>query len=168
MVRRSRRGMSMSSVPHPPTPHQQRIARLTGVLWSVTFVTSMPAYLLYHPELNHVVFITGSGSENRVLFGSFLELLLIVANIGTAVVPYSIHKRESEPLALGFVAARIMESTFIAVGILSMLALVTLRQDLAGSSTDAATLQTVGRSRVAVKDWTFALGPGFVVGIGNG
>ena len=61
-----------------------------------------------------------------------------------------------------------MESTFIAVGILSMLALVTLRQDLAGGHTDPATLETVGRSLVAVKDWTFALGPGFVVGIGNG
>jgi hypothetical protein len=151
-----------------PTSHHQRIARLTGVLWIATFVTSIPAYLLYHPELNHTGFITGTGSETPVLVGAFLELLLIVANIGTAVVPYSIYKRQSEPLALGFVTARIMESTFIAVGILSMLALVTLRQDLAGSGTDAATLQTVGRALVAVKDWTFALGPGFVVGIGNG
>jgi hypothetical protein len=100
--------------------------------------------------------------------GSILELLLIVANIGTAVVPFSIYKRQSEPLALGFVTARVMESTFIAVGILSMLALVTVRQDLAGANTDPATLETVGRALVAVKDWTFVLGPGFVVGIGNG
>jgi hypothetical protein len=167
--------MSMSSseqspgaAPGQPTEQQQRIARLTGVLWIVTFITSIPAYLLYHPELNHTGFITGTGSQSPVLVGAFLELLLIIANIGTAVVPYSIHKRESEPLALGFVTARVMESTFIAVGILCMLALVTLRQDLAGASTDSATLQTVGRSLVAIKDWTFVLGPGFVVGIGNG
>ena len=151
-----------------PTEQQQRIARITGVLWIVTFATSIPAYLIYNPVLDDTGFITGTGSENAVLVGAFLELLLIIANIGTAVVPYSIYKRQSEPLALGFVAARIMESTFIAVGILSMLALVTLRQDLAGGNTDPATLETVGASLVAVKEWTFRLGPGFVVGVGNG
>ena len=93
---------------------------------------------------------------------------LIIANIGTAVVPFSILKRQSEGLAVGFITARVMECTFIAVGILRMLALVTLRQDLAGTDTDPATLDTVGRSLVAIKDWTFVLGPGFVVGVGNG
>jgi hypothetical protein len=151
-----------------PTEQQQRIARIAGVLWILTFITSISAYLLYNPVLDDTGFITGTGSESRVLVGAFLELLLIIANIGTAVVPFSIHKRQSEGLALGFVTARVMESTFIAVGILSMLALVTLRQDLAGANTDPATLQTVGRSLVAVKDWTFVLGPGFVVGVGNG
>jgi len=46
---------------------------------------------------------------------------------------------------------------------------VTLRQDLAGTAgADAASLVTVGRSLVAVHDWTFLLGPGWVVGVGNG
>ena len=94
-----------------PTEHQQRIARITGVLWILTFVTSISAYLLYDPMLDDTGFITGTGSESRVLVGASLELLLIIANIGTAVVPYSIYKRQSEPLALGFVSARIMECT---------------------------------------------------------
>jgi hypothetical protein len=161
--------MSMSSPAlELPTEQQQRIARITGVLWILTFITSIPAYLLYDPVLSDTGFITGAGSETRVLVGAFLELLLIIANIGTAVVPFSILKRQSEGLAVGFVTARIMECTFIAVGILSMLALVTLRQDLAGTDTDPSTLDTVGRSLVAIKDWTFVLGPGFVVGVGNG
>jgi hypothetical protein len=151
-----------------PSPEQQRIARIAGVLWILTFLTSIPAYLLYNPVLDDTGFITGAGSEARVLVGACLELLLIIANIGTAVVWFSIVKRQSEGLALGFVTARVMESAFIAVGILSMLALVTLRQDLAGGNTDSATLETVGRSLVAVKEWTFVLGPGFVVGVGNG
>jgi hypothetical protein len=114
---------SAGAVLGQPTEQQQRTARITGVLWIVTFITSITADLLYDPVLDDTGFITGTGSENAVLFGAFLELLLIIANIGTAVVPYSIYKRQSEPLALGFVSARIMESTFIAVGILSMLAL---------------------------------------------
>jgi hypothetical protein len=63
------------------------------------------------------------------------------------------------------VAARVVESAVIAIGIASLLAVVTLRQDLAG---EAAGLDTVGRSLVAIHDWTFLLGPGFCVGVGNG
>jgi hypothetical protein len=94
-------------------------------------------------------------------------VLLVIANIGTAVVLFPILKRQSETLALGYVTARIVECTFIAVGFLSLLAIVTVRQDVAGDL-DPATLEAVGRSLVAIKDWTFLLGPGFVVGVGNG
>ena len=48
------------------------------------------------------------------------------------------------------------------------MAVVTLRQDLAGTGADAGTLSIAARSLVAVKDWTFLLGPGFCAGIGNG
>jgi hypothetical protein len=156
---------------HRPTelsPRERGIARIAGVLFVITFVTSIPALFLYSPVLNHIGYITGAGANTRVLLGAFLELILIIANIGTAVVLFPILKRQSEPLALGYVTARVIESVFIAVGILSLLAIVTLRQDLAGGGSDPATLTTIGRSLVAIKNWTFLLGPGFVVGIGNG
>ena len=152
----------------PPEGSQRRIALIAGVLFVITFVTSIPALLLYQPVLNHIGYITGAGGDTRVLLGAFLEMLLIVANIGTAVVLFPILKRQHEALALGYVTARVIECVFIAVGILSLLAVVTLRQDLAGTGSDQATLTTIGRSLVAIKDWTFLLGPGFVVGIGNG
>ena len=95
-----------------------------------------------------------------------MELLLIVANIGTAVVLFPILKRVNESLAIGFVTARVVECSFIAVGVLSLLTVVTLRQEAAGA--DAGSLVAVGKSLVALHDWTFLLGPGFVVGIGNG
>jgi hypothetical protein len=90
-------------------------------------------------------------------------LLLIIANIGTAVVIFPIAKRQSEELALGYVTARIVECTFILVGIVSVLAIVTLRQQAAGASEG-----TVAYTLAAIKDWTFLLGPGWVVGWGNG
>jgi hypothetical protein len=64
---------------------------------------------------------------------ALLEVLLIVANIGTAVVLFPILKRQNEGLALGYVTARLVESTFIAIGIVSLLAIVTLRQDVGGA-----------------------------------
>ncbi len=143
----------------------QKVARLTGVLFLVTFVTSIPAVILYHPVLHDAGYIVGSGADGRVSLGAVLELFLIVANIATALVLYPILKRQSEGFALGFVAARIMECAFIAVGIVSLLTIVTLRRS--GSPADTA-LIPVGKALVAMHNWTFVLGPGFVVGIGNG
>jgi hypothetical protein len=146
----------------------RRTAFVAGVLFIITFVTSIPAALvLYAPVLDHANYIVGAGADARVALGAFLELLLIIANIGTAVVLFPILKRQNEGLALGYVTARIVESAFIAVGVLSVLAVVTLRQDVGGAA-DAGSLVMVGRSLVAIHDWTFLLGPGWVVGVGNG
>ena len=107
-----------------------------------------------------------AGGDTGVLVGAALELLLIVANIGTAIVLFSVLKRRNERLALGYVAARLVECGFIAAGVVSIFAIVTLRQDAAGA--DADSLVVAGQSLVAIHDATFLLGPGFVVGIGNG
>jgi hypothetical protein len=145
----------------------RRIARTFGALYLITFVTSIPALWLYQPVLKDPAgYIAGAGHSNRILLGAFLELLLIIANIGTAVVVYPLLKRVSEICALGYVTARIMECTFILVGILTMLAVVTLQRN-PSAGTDA-TLGSIGYTLAAIKDWTFLLGPGFVVGVGNG
>jgi uncharacterized protein DUF4386 len=145
----------------------QRIARVTGWLWIVTFITSIPArFIFYGPVLEDGKdYVLGQGDDAMTLIamGALLELILIIANIGTAVVPYSIHKRQHEAGALAYVTARVMECVFIAVGILCMLAISTLRQD-APSGLDAA----LGQGLEAVYEWSFRLGPGFVVGVGNG
>jgi Domain of unknown function (DUF4386) len=137
-----------------------------GVLYLITFVTSISALLLFQPVLDDPKgYIAGGGADNRIYFGALLELILIIANIGTAVVLISLLKRQNEILTFSYVAARIMECVFIAVGIIAVLAIVTLRHD---AGADAAAMGGYAESLAAIKDWTFKLGPGFVVGIGNG
>jgi len=88
----------------------RRISFAFGVLFLITFVTSIPALILFQPVLDDPVgYVTNGGSDNRIYFGALLELLLIIANIGTAVVIYPIVKRQNHILALGYVTARIME-----------------------------------------------------------
>jgi len=147
-----------------------RTARVAGVLFIITFLTSIPAALvLYNPVLDNANFILGAGADGGVALGAFLEVLLIIANVGTAVVLFPILKRQNEALALGYVSARLVECTFIAIGIVSLLSVLTLRTDVAGAAgADAGSLVTVGQSLVALHDWTFLLGPGFIVGVGNG
>jgi Domain of unknown function (DUF4386) len=144
----------------------QTIARVFGVLFLITFITSIPAFFFYVPVLDDPRYIVGAGADISVQWGAFLELLLIIANIGTAVVLYPVVKRVNEILALGYVTARIVECVFIAIGILSLLTVVTLRQEAAGA--DGGSLVAVGESLVALHNWTRQLGPGFVVGVGNG
>jgi uncharacterized protein DUF4386 len=142
----------------------QRRARIFGVLYLITFATSIPALALYETVLRHpVAYIAGAGHDKQVLLGAFLELLLIISNIGTAVVIFPIVRRQNEELSLGYVTARIVECTFILVGILAMLAIATLRNQAAGAAEG-----TVAYTLAAIKDWTFLLGPGWVVGWGNG
>jgi hypothetical protein len=134
------------------------------VLYLVTFVTSIPAALLYRPVLRHPgAYIAGAGHDTQIVFAALLELLLIIANIGTAVVIVPIVRRQNEEGAIGYVTARVVECTFILVGILSVLGIITLRNHVAGPSEG-----TVAYTLKAIKDWTFLLGPGWVVGWGNG
>jgi hypothetical protein len=145
----------------------RRTSFIAGVLFIITFVTSIPAALvLYTPVLDDANFILGAGADGGVALGAFLEVLLIVANVGTAVVLFPVLKRQNEALALGYVGARLVECTFIAIGIVSLLAVVTLRQDAA--SADPGSLVVAGQSLVAVHDWTFLLGPGWVGVVGTG
>jgi hypothetical protein len=148
-----------------PTPAQQRRARIFGVLFALTFVTSIAGLILYDPVLNDADYIVGTGADTRVELGALCEIFLAITNIGTAVVLWPIVRRQSETLALGYVASRIVESTVIVVGLISLLSVVTLREDFAGAGANAGSLTTAGKSLVAVHDSTFLLGPGFCVGV---
>jgi len=151
----------------------QRTGRLFGWLFIATFVTGIAARFLFIDGLGatwqDMRFIPGAGSETSLKLGGILEFLLIIANIGTAVVLYPIVKRQSETVALGYVTARIMESTFILVGLISIISVVSVAGGLAGASgAEATALTAQGSSLVSTYEWAFLFGPGLVVGFGNG
>jgi hypothetical protein len=148
----------------------RKIALVTGVLFIITFIASIPAaFVFYGPVLNNPDYIVGAGVDSRVFWGAFLEVITALAGIGTAVVLFPIVKRQNEAVALGYVASRTLEASIIVVGIISLLSIVTLRQDFAGAAgADEASLLAIGQSLLAVHDWTFLLGPGYLAGIGNG
>lgn len=140
----------------------QRTARIFGVLFIITFLTSIPAALLFVPVLEDPAgYLAGGGSDTQIYLAAFLEFLLIISNVGTAVVLYPIAARRYQTLAISFVAARIMESVFIASGIMFVLAIVALRHE-------APEATGVAVSLAALKDLSFLFGPGLVVPIGNG
>ena len=144
----------------------RKTALAVGVLFILTFITSIAGVMSYGPVLSDPNYITGPGADTRVFLGAFLELMLIVTNIGCAVVLFPLLKRTNEALALGYVTARMVECTFILIGLLSVLAIVTLRQS--ATAADAGSLFVIGRALHAIHDWTFLLGPGLTDGVGTG
>ena len=131
-------------IPMSPT---RKTALVAGIFYLITFI-SIPTLALYGSVKNHQDWILGSGGHTAVLVGGFLELIVALAGIGTAVTLYPVVKRQNEGVALGFVAARVLEACMIFVGVVSLLSLATLRQDLGGAAgANTAALVTTGAAR---------------------
>jgi len=120
------------------------------------------ALVLYAPVLNQSRYVLGNGADTRVLAGAWLEVVLTLAIVGTAVALYPVTRRHNQGLAIGYVGLRTLEAGTIVIGIVCLLAVVTLHREAATAGTDAASLTTVGGGLVAVHNWTFLLGPNFV------
>ncbi len=150
----------------------QRTGRIFGWLFIGTFLTSIPArLLLIHgvgASWTDMHFIPGATNEASLKLGAVLEFGLIVTQIGTAVVIYPLVRRQSETVALGYVTARVMESVFAAIGLISIITVVHIADSLAAAGADAAALAVSGDSLVHTYEWAFQWGPGLVAGIGNG
>ena len=146
-----------------PMDSLRKTALIAGIFYLVTFI-SIPTLALYGPVKNHRDWILGSGGHTAVLVGGFLEVIVALAGIGTAVTLYPVVKRQNEGAALGFVAARVLEACMIFTGAVSLLSLVTLQQ-AGATGANAAALVTVGASHVAVYNWAFLLGQSLMPGI---
>jgi hypothetical protein len=152
-------------VPMDPT---RKTALVAGIFYVITFVsipTLVPPLALYS-LVTGKDYLISSGSDTGALWGAFLEIIVALAGIGTAITLYSVVKRQNEAMALGFVASRTLEAAMILTGVASILSLVTLHQDL-GTATgaNAATLVAVGASHVATYHWAFTLGGSLMPGI---
>jgi hypothetical protein len=141
-----------------PMSSTRKTALVAGIFYLITFI-SIPTLALYGPVKNHRDWILSSGGHTGVLVGGFLEVIVALAGIGTAVTLYPVVKRQNEGVALGFVTSRLLEAAMIFTGVLSLLSLVTLRHDLGGTAgANAAALVTTGASHVAIYNWTMLLG----------
>jgi Domain of unknown function (DUF4386) len=147
-----------------PMDSMRKTALVAGIFYLITFI-SIPTLFIYSPVKNHRDWILSSGSHTGLLIGGFLEVIVALAGIGTAVTLYPVLKRQHEGLALGFVTSRVLEGTMIFAGVVSLLSLVSLQVPGGAAGANAAALVTTGASHVAVYNWTFLLGQSLMPGI---
>jgi hypothetical protein len=146
-----------------PMDTSRKTSLFAGGLYLLTFV-SIPTLALYKPVKDDVgSFVLGAGSTTGLMWGALSEVIVALAGISTAVVLFPVLKRQSETAALGLVTARLLESALIVVSVVSLLTVVTLRNDVAGTAgADSASIVTAGHSLVAVYNWTFLLSQAFL------
>jgi len=98
-----------------------------------------------------------AGSDNAVVTTALIEFVWAATGMGIAIGLYPVLRLFNPALALGSVFGRVVENVFILVGTLSLLALLTVSQQAAGSAAPPS-FQATGDALVAVRDWA----PGFV------
>lgn len=173
MTTHSRTEQAALSATGPPVIDVGRTGRIFGWLFLGTFVTSIPARLLFVDGVgaswSDMRFVPGATSTASLKWGAVLEFGLILTQIGTAVVIYPLVRRQSETVSLGYVTARVMESVFAAIGLISIITVVSVATALSGADGATSTaLIAQGDGLVHAYDWAFRWGPGLVAGIGNG
>jgi hypothetical protein len=149
------RTVATSRVPVDP---MRRTALVAGILYLVTFIGSIPAAILVGPAINDPSYVTGAGSDQQVALGLVLELVNVFGCIGCAVALFSVVRRVHEGLAIGYVTTRLFEAATITMGVLSLLAVISLREQGAASGS-AESLVPVANALVAVRDWAMTIGP---------
>jgi hypothetical protein len=143
----------------------RKTAFVAGLLYLITYL-AIPTIALYGPVLSDPGFILSSGSSTGVLWGAVLELIVVLAIVGTGVALFPVLRRQNEGVALGFVTSRLFEGGVITLGIISLLSVVTLQREVgATAGADTGSLVIAGRSLVAAHDWSFLIGQTLLPGI---
>jgi len=137
-------------------------ARAAGIFYLLTFASSIPALILIDPVLHSANYVTSAGHDTRVLWGCLLDGVNAITAVGSAVALYPVVKRQNQSFALGFVTSRMLEAAVVMIGVVSLLAVVTMRQEYAGTGGDATSVTTTANALVQLRDWTFLLGPGLM------
>jgi hypothetical protein len=144
----------------PRVASSRKIALAAGVLYLLTFV-SIPTLALYG-QVKSANYILGAGPDTAAIIGGILEIIVALAGIGTAVVLFTVLKKQNEVLALGLVASRVLEASTIFLGVTFILSIVTLRQ--AGAGADAL---VTSHTLAALYDRIFLLGQSFMPAIND-
>ena len=153
-------------------PHMDPMRKVSlagGIAYLATFAASIPQLKLFADVIaDPTGYISTPGSNTAVQWGSVLEVLTAASGVATAVVLYPVTRRVSRTAAIGFVTSRVVEAALILVGVVSILSVVTLQQHFAGATgAQGQALGVTGESLVAMRQWTFLLGPGIMAGFND-
>ena len=159
--------MHEATAPRRRMDPTRKVALAGGIAYLITFAASIPQLKLFADVVDDPTgYISGPRSNTALLWGSWLEVITAVACVGTAVALYPVTRRVSRTAAIGFVTSRVVEATLILVGVMSLLSVVTLQDQFAGATgAQAEALGVTGEALVAMRQWTFLLGPGLIAGI---
>ncbi|MCB0767879.1 MAG: DUF4386 domain-containing protein [Flavobacteriales bacterium] len=138
-------------------------ASITGLFFITATVTAIIGLVLYKPVIDAADPIAAAATHGtRIGWGAFFEAILSLANCGTALMMLPVLSLVSGRLGPAYVVFRSLEVVAILVGAVSMLALAGIASRTAGGASES---MLIGHALIAIHDWTFVLGPHFLLGV---
>ncbi|WP_462412909.1 DUF4386 domain-containing protein [Neobacillus sp. Marseille-QA0830] len=148
--------------------NSKKAAKIVGTLFILAAAAAIiGSFVFYDPILKAPDYLMKSSEHaNQLILGAFMELILVVSAVGTATTMFPILRKYNETIALWHVCFRFLEAIIITVGVISVLSLVTLGREYTATGASAiASFEASGIVLKAIHDWTFMLGPLFMLGI---
>jgi len=145
--------------------------RLTAVSAGIFFIIATAMGVLnagmIGPLIGSATFLTGMAeSADLVMVSVLLNTIMAGSVVAIAVALYPVLKRTSETLAIGYLAARIMEGIVLGIGGIIWLALVSLGHGFVEAGTpEASHYQALGGVLVSLSTSAFTLGAEIVFGV---
>ena len=137
----------------------RRTATIGGALFLVALITDLVGGELIARTV-HAPDYLSSLFPNRihVITGMLLELIAAAAVVGIPVALFSVLRKHSERMALGYVGFRIVEAVTIVVYVFSLPSLLTLSQEyVRAGSLESSHYQTLGASLMAGSYWVYPM-----------
>lgn len=141
-------------------------ATVAGSFFLLAAVASIIGVLLYDEVLHQDNYLLNHQAHvARVAWGGFFEIILVLSVVGTSVTLYPVLKKQNESMAIATVGFRLLEAAIILVGIISLLTVVTLKQEYALElPAEKSSWLVAGKLLVAFHNWTFLYGPNLALG----
>ncbi len=135
----------------------RKTALVGGILYLITFIGSIASAMLVGPALNDPAYVVGAGADQQIGLAAIGELVNVFALIGCGIAFFSVIRKVHEGLAIGYLATRLFEGAIITVSVISLLSIITLRQQVAAGA-DGETLVPVAAALVAIRNWAIVIG----------
>jgi len=142
---------------------QRATARLVGVLFIVATVTSIIGGSLLLPLDDPDYLIEVAAHEDQIILGVLLEFTLALSVIGIAALLLPVLRPHGEGMAVGYVAVRTVEATFILIASTTALLVLALSQEW--GSAGGVGVEPVGGALLSAREWTSFVGTLIVFGV---
>ena len=135
-------------------------ARVVGLVYIAGFFVGIGGEMLFQPLLgapNRLAAV--SASSMTVAIGAVLWLMAVFGDAAHGVLMYPILKRSNERIAVGYVAARIMDAVFTAIMVLLILVQIPLANEyVKATASDLPSLQALSSVLIHAKQYAYQIG----------
>jgi hypothetical protein len=139
----------------PTYASHRKTAVVVGLLFILCTAASILSAIITAGLLDAPNYLTLlAAHDGRMVAGALAEFVWAVSAAGIAIGLYPVLRKHNRAVALGALAARTVEGALVLVGMIGLLTLLSVSQEIVAGAADASSFEAVGSSLLAARDWT--------------